>query len=95
MIQHIASHAQIRDTVLRMLDEREPPKTVCPSEVARGLAGSDEKVWRLLMQPVRRAVVELAGEGRVGVYRKGRLVDPQDFKGIYRIGRPDDGSGSR
>lgn len=95
MTQRITSHSDIRDTILRMLDEREAPKTVCPSEVARALAGTDEKVWRLLMQPVRRAVVELAGEGQVGVYRKGRPVDPQDFKGIYRIGRPDGGSGAR
>ena len=88
MTAHVSSHLEIRETILRMLDARAAPKTVCPSEVARALAGPDEKVWRLLMQPVRRAVVELAGEGRVGVYRKGRPVDPQAFKGIYRIGRP-------
>lgn len=92
MTAHISSHSQIRETVLRMLDERAAPKTVCPSEVARALAGPDEKIWRLLMHPIRRAVVELAAEGRVGVYRKGRPVDPQDFKGIYRIGRPTGGS---
>jgi hypothetical protein len=40
------------------------------------------------MQPVRRAAVRLAQQGRLVITRKGRPVDPADFKGVYRIGVP-------
>ncbi len=41
--------------------------------------------------------VELATEGKVLIRRKGKIVDPDDFRGIYRIGLPepqDQGDGS-
>ena len=77
--------ATLRDTILDLAAARGPAKTICPSEVARHLLGSDEKAWRLLMKPIRREAVALADEGRVVVKRKGRAVDPHDFRGIYRI----------
>lgn len=77
----------IRAALLRMADERGAEKTFCPSEIARELAGSDEKRWRLLMAPIRTEAVRLADEGAVVLLRKGRPVDPHDFKGIYRIRR--------
>ena len=69
-----------------MVAERGPDKTVCPSEVARAIAGSDEKKWRLLMAPIRIEAVALAGEGKLTIRRKGRIVDPANFKGVYRLG---------
>ncbi len=80
----------LRDEILRAVHERGAGKTVCPSEIARTLAGSDEKVWRLLMQPIRRAAVSLVEEGRVVIKRKGRPVAPADLKGIYRLALPDE-----
>jgi hypothetical protein len=80
----------LRAEILRMARERDIGKTVCPSEVARSLGGSDEKVWRLLMQPIRRAAITLSDEGRVVIKRKGRPVAPADLKGIYRLSLPDD-----
>ena len=35
------SEAAIEETMLRLVAERGPGKTICPSEVARALAGSD------------------------------------------------------
>jgi hypothetical protein len=84
----------IRDTILRMAGERGTAKTVCPSEVARAIAGSDEKRWRLLMKPIRAEAVRLAAEGAVTIRRKGAIVDPHDFRGIYRIAISGDGPGS-
>ena len=83
--------ATLRAAILALASERGPAKTICPSEVARHLLGSDEKAWRLLMKPIRRETVALADEGRVVVKRKGRVVDPQDFRGIYRIAIVDEG----
>lgn len=78
--------ADIRSRMEAMVAERGPDKTVCPSEVARAIAGQDEKAWRLLMAPIRAEAVKLADEGRLTIRRKGRVVDPSDFKGIYRLG---------
>ena len=76
------------ETLLALVRERGPGKTACPSEAARRIAGSDEKVWRLLMKPIRARAVALAQEGRLVITRKGRPVDPADFRGIYRLGLP-------
>ena len=40
------------------------------------------------MPQVRRAAVKLALAGRLVIYRKGKPVDPEDFKGVYRLGLP-------
>ena len=82
--------ATLRETILRLAAARGSDKTICPSEVARELRGSDEKAWRLLMKPIRREAVALADEGRVTIRRKGRAVDPHDFRGIYRIAVAED-----
>ncbi|WP_182084563.1 DUF3253 domain-containing protein [Aureimonas sp. ME7] len=75
----------LRQTMLRMVEERGPDKTVCPSEVARALAGSNEKEWRLLMQPIRQEAVRLAEAGNLVIKRKGKPLAPADLKGIYRL----------
>lgn len=76
----------IEATIRDLLITRGPGKTICPSEVARAIAGKDEKEWRLLMKPVRAVAVSLTKEGALTIKRKGQAVDPDDFKGIYRIG---------
>ncbi len=62
-------------------------KSLDPTELARSLAGPDEKVWRLLMAPIRGTAIRLALAGEAAILRKGKPVDPNDFKGVYRIGR--------
>jgi hypothetical protein len=39
--------------------------------------------------------VRLMKQGRLVVVRKGRPVDPDDFRGVYRIRLPDRNSTSR
>lgn len=78
----------LREAILSACMMRGATKTICPSEVARDLAGSDETVWRLLMKPIRREAVRLAKEGRIVIRRKGHIVDPDAFKGIYRLSLP-------
>lgn len=74
--------------MLALASERGVGKTICPSDVARALVGSDPERWGRLMHPVRQAAVQLAGEGRLVIYRKGKPADPKDFRGVYRIGLP-------
>ncbi len=71
--------------ILRLVGERGPGKTICPSEAARAERGDD---WRTLMKQVRRAAQKLAREGRIAIYRKGKPVDPDQVKGVIRLGLP-------
>jgi hypothetical protein len=81
-----ADAAAVEATVLRMVQEAGPGRTVSPTDAARALMPGPE--WHVLMQPVRRAAIRLALGGRIVIYRKGRPADPNDFKGVYRLGLP-------
>ena len=91
-----ADNSQLRQTILMLTAERGSGKSICPSEAARAIAGSDEKQWRLLMKPLRAQAVVMAKAGEVVILRKGKPVDPDDFKGVYRLASPgrDQGAGN-
>lgn len=75
----------------RLLDLRGPGKSVCPSEVARAVAGgsgTDPGAWRALMPRMRAVVARLAARGEVAVLQKGRPVDPARARGPIRIAAP-------
>jgi len=61
-------------------------KTVIPEDAARALAGEGD--WHGLLPMVRRCAIRLAKDGRIAIYRKGKPVDPGDFRGVYRLGLP-------
>lgn len=66
-------------------------RTICPTDAARAFAasrGEDDLAWRLHLHAVRRAAVNLALAGRLVIYRKGKIVDPGNFRGVYRLGPP-------
>jgi len=68
-----------------------PGRTICPTDAAKAFAdalGEDELAWRSHLSAVRRTAVRLALEGRLAIYRKGKVVDPTDFRGVYRLGAP-------
>lgn len=88
MIADSETAARIEAELLRTIGERGPEKTSCPSEVARALGGSHPDQWGPMMQPIRRIAVRLANEGRLVITRKGKPVDPNDFRGVYRVGLP-------
>jgi hypothetical protein len=79
---------ELEATLLELLRQRGPGKTIGPTDVARALGGDHPDGWGPLMQPVRRTAVRLMREGRVVIVRKGRPVDSGDFKGVYRIMSP-------
>ena len=81
-----ASPAEIEEALLRLLAQAGAGRTVNPTDVARALEPGPS--WHLLMPAVRRAAVALASAGRLVIYRKGNPVDPNDFKGVYRLGLP-------
>ena len=80
------SEDRIEAAILSLLEKRGSGKSICPSEAAREAFGEE---WRGHMRHVRAAAVHLAREGRIVITRKGRPVDPDDFKGVYRLALPD------
>ncbi|MXQ14127.1 DUF3253 domain-containing protein [Microvirga makkahensis] len=83
------THTEALETaLLALLSERGPGKTIGPSDVAQAVGGNQPEGWGPLMQPVRRIAVRLMKEGRVVILRKGRPVDPDDFRGTYRLALP-------
>lgn len=79
--------ADISAAVERLVDARADGATVCPSEVARALAG-DGGPWRALMPAVREAAAELVRQGRLSVTRHGKEVSATGGGGPIRLGRP-------
>ena len=77
--------ASLDELIIELVSDRGADKTVCPSEVAR--AKRDEN-WQQLMGEIRVRAVKLADAGQIAIYRKGKPVDPHDFKGVYRLGLP-------
>lgn len=78
------------EAILALAAARGADKSICPSEAARAL---DAEGWRRLMPAVRAAAVDLAKAGRIVILRKGKPVDPEAFKGVYRLALARDAEG--
>ncbi|WP_134495800.1 DUF3253 domain-containing protein [Microvirga pakistanensis] len=74
--------------MLALLAERGPGKSISPADVASAVGGNQPEEWGPLMHPLRRVAVRLMKEGRIVILRKGRPVDPDDFRGTYRLALP-------
>jgi hypothetical protein len=75
------------EAILALLRERDEGKTICPSEVARKLAGDGD--FRPLMDPVRDAAARLAEEGAIEVTQGGEPVRVEEARGPIRLGLPE------
>jgi hypothetical protein len=78
--------AAVETAIFQLLAEAGTGHTISATDVARAV-GTDES-WQSLFPLVRRTAVALALSGRLVIYRKGKPVDPADFKGVYRLGLP-------
>ena len=76
------SDEAIYDRILEMCGEAGSEKSVKPEAVAQSLAEFD---WQPLIKRVRRAAVQLANAGYIYIMRKGKVADPDDFKGLYKV----------
>ena len=70
------------DQILQMCAAVGTDRAVSPSDVARELSPFG---WQSLLKRVRAAAVKQAKAGYVEILRKGKPVDPDDFKGVYKI----------
>lgn len=78
------------------LDKRQPPKTFCPSEVARALTRDElselgYQEWRDAMSDIRQLAAEMREDGACEILQKGEVVGNDvavdDIKGPIRIRR--------
>jgi hypothetical protein len=90
----VASEQALEDAILRLVAERGQGKSICPSEAARAVGGPKQEEWNRLMGPVRRIAIRLADQGQIVILRKGKPVDPHEFRGVYRLALPPDGIGA-
>lgn len=82
----------LRATLLRLLAQRGPGRTICPSEVARALSPEN---WRELMPAVREVGAELVAEGEIVVRQQGQVVNPKTARGPIRYGQASSAAGER
>lgn len=80
-------HEELEVAILELLNKRSAQSSVCPSEVARRIAGDDETVWRGMMEEVRRAARRLCAKGKIVITQGGQTVDPSRAKGPIRLKR--------
>jgi len=89
----MAESDQLEQTILTLLEQRAPGKTICPSEAALAVGGDD---WRDLMEPARDAARRLTERGAIEVTQRGQVIDPRTARGPIRLRRtgvqPSDGS---
>lgn len=78
-------------TMLDHLAALEDGKTAAPDDVARAYAEIRRKpndgrdLYRRYRQAVKEQAINLARAGRIEILRRGEVVDPNDFKGVWRI----------
>jgi hypothetical protein len=81
-----SADAALEKTILELLSERGPNKTICPSEAAK-IVGGDEarRDWEGLMEPARAAARRLAAAGKIVITQHNAVVDPSTAKGPIRL----------
>ena len=79
------SEPSLEEAMLDIL-ARAGAKTLSAPEIAHAISPEDD--WHSLLVPIRKAAITLAQSGRLVIYRKGKPADPNDFRGVYRLGLP-------
>ncbi|WP_083346441.1 DUF3253 domain-containing protein [Terriglobus roseus] len=79
------AESTIRATIASLLKERGLGKTICPSEVARAIAGDTRRDWEPWMQQVRDTAAAMADEGSLQVTQRGHAVNAATAKGPIRL----------
>ncbi|MBB6305804.1 DUF3253 domain-containing protein [Xanthobacter tagetidis] len=84
----LPDEAVMEATILELAAKAGPGKTIGPEEAARALMPPAD--WQRALPVVRRVAVRLARAGRLMIFRKGKPVDPDTLRGVFRLGLPRD-----
>lgn len=77
--------SEIEAAILEALAAAGPGKSIDPAQAAERVAGPE---WRSLSTQVRRAAAAMMRRGELVILRKGKPVDPEDFRGVVRLRLP-------
>ena len=81
----------VAETILARLAAEPEGATVAPDDVARAFAESRRRpsdgpeLFKRYRRAVKQQAIHLARAGRIEIVRKGEAVDPDDFKGLWRM----------
>ncbi len=78
----------IESVILDVLDKLPEGKSVSPEEVARAV---NPDAWRRQLGQVRATAIGLARQGQLVITRHGKPANPDKFKGVWRMRRPQPG----
>ena len=89
----------VAEAILETLAASDKPaisaETVCQAiQKSRARPGDGPQAWRKYMRAVKQQALHLARGGRIEIVRKGKPVDPDDFKGVWRMRLPGGGAGT-
>jgi hypothetical protein len=82
-----ASKQDVERCMIELLRRRAKTSSICPSDVARALAGDDGE-WRALMPLVRAAAARMAHEDTISITQGSTVLDPDRIDhGAIRLRR--------
>jgi hypothetical protein len=82
MTTTIPLSSPIKDTILSQLAAVATGKSIDPMSVAKAV---EPERWQRLLGHVRTNVIELAREGKIVILRHNKPVNPEKFRGVYRL----------
>lgn len=72
----------VEDLIVELLSGLADKETLSPNQVAKTI---NEENWRRQLPQVRAAIQKLVDAGKIEVIRKGKVVEFENLKGIYRL----------
>ena len=75
----------IETAILNKIPGLEPGKSIEPAEVAKAL---QPEQWQRMLPKVRAVALGLVRQGRLTITKKGKPVDPDNFRGVTRLRLP-------
>lgn len=76
---------QVEDMLFELLSQVRKGESISPNAVAKAL---NSEHWQRELPKIRAVAVGLARQGRLEFVRKGKVVEPDGIKGIFRLRLP-------
>ena len=70
------------ETLLSLLSQLRTGESISPNDVAKAMS---QEHWQRELPKVRAVITGMARQGRIELLRKGKPVDSEGIKGIYRV----------
>ncbi len=78
--------AALEAAILELLAERDAGMTICPSDAAKLVGGTEtRRDWEGLMVSVRAGARKLVKAGRIDIVQNGKVVDGHSARGAIRL----------